>query len=148
MQCELCGAEGRLYKVKIEGSIMNVCEKCKRFGTPISTYHKPINYKKKKKTIEKPEIIEEIVPDYANLIREARESHKMKQDEFARKINEKDSIIHKIETGHFKPSLKLAKKIEKFFGIKLIQEIEDSDNKVKTSDDTGSGFTIGDFIKK
>jgi uncharacterized protein (TIGR00270 family) len=72
----------------------------------------------------------------------------MRQEEFAMKINEKDSIIHKIEIGHFKPSLKLARKIEKFLGIKLIEIVTEKDNKLKSSDKTEGGFTIGDFIRK
>lgn len=144
MQCELCGAEGPLYKVKIEGSIMNVCGKCRKFGTPVRTYKKIISEKK----IEKPEIIEAIVSDYAKLIRNARENHNMKQEEFAMKINEKDSIIHKVETGHFKPSLKLAKKIEKFLGIKLIEIVNESENQLTSHKEEKNAFTIGDFIKK
>ena len=39
----------------------------------------------------------------------------------ASNISEKESIIHKIETGSFVPDLVLAKKLENFFSVKLIK---------------------------
>ena len=54
-------------------------------------------------------------------IRNKRDELGLKQEDFAKMLNEKESIIHKLETGEFKPSLKLAKKLEKKFGLKLIE---------------------------
>lgn len=32
MGCDLCGAEGQLYEARVEGTLMTVCESCKRHG--------------------------------------------------------------------------------------------------------------------
>ncbi len=147
MQCEICGAEAPLYKVKIEGTIMNVCANCMKYGEPVRTVTRKIPIKTP--IVKSPEIVEDIVPGYAEIIRKAREAKGLKQEEFAKKINEKESIIHKVETGHFKPSLQLAKKIENFLGVKLIERIEASSDLPKTTEEhEETGFTLGDFVRK
>jgi len=70
---------------------------------------------------------------------------RLKQEEFAKKLNEKESLIQKIESGHFEPSIGLAKKIGRFLKIKLVEEYEEVHEKQVRSK-TGS-FTIGDIIK-
>ena len=61
------------------------------------------------------EIIRLVVGDFATRVRKAREKLGLKQEDFAKKIKEKESIVHKLETGEFKPNLDLAKKLEKIF---------------------------------
>ncbi len=147
MQCEICGAEAPLYKVKIEGTVMNVCANCMKYGEAIRTVSRKIHTKKP--IVKSPEIVEDVVPNYAEIIRKAREDKGVKQEDFAKRINEKESLIHKIETGHFKPSLKLAKKIENFLGVKLIERIETPAKLPRTAEGhEESEFTLGDFVKK
>ena len=59
------------------------------------------------------EVMDLLVEDYAEKIRKKRESLGINQKEFAKKLNEKESLIQKIEAGHFEPSIGLAKKIGK-----------------------------------
>ena len=87
-----------------------------------------------------------VVSNYGSLIKNAREKMGLKQEELAKKLNEKESIIQKIETANFKPGMKLAKKLERFFGIKLIEEVEVE--KVKIKKESSESFTLGHFIKK
>lgn len=144
----MCGKETELSRTIVEGTELNVCRQCSGFGKVLRKVHAPAK-EKKRKEIEKeetPEIIQVIVPDYPTKVKQARESIGLKQEDFAKKINEKESIIHKIETGHFKPNLKLAKKLAKFLKIKLIEEYksEKPEQKEKSSSE---GVTIGDLIK-
>lgn len=147
--CDLCGKESELYKTLIEETELNVCKKCSEFGRvlgKIRTEHVKEKKKKEKKIkpIEK-EVIQIIVPNYSRLIKEAREKLNLKQEDFAKKINEKQNLIHLIETSKFEPSINLAKKLEKFLKIKLVEEHEEiREDKKETKTDT---FTIGDFIK-
>ena len=69
----------------------------------------------------------------------------LKQEELAQKIAEKVSVIHKVESKHLRPSLALAKKLEHFLNIKLIEKYKEE--KTKTLDFTDSALTIGDLIK-
>ena len=75
----------------------------------------------------------------------ARERSGLKQEELAKKLNEKESIISSIESGKFKPSINLAHKLEKFFNINLIEELGGEEFELSSSE--GSGMTIGDMIK-
>jgi len=149
MQCDICGSEEILYKTNIEGTILNVCKSCSRFGEVISAVK--VESKKEKgkkiKEVEKEpekEIIEIVVSDFADRIRKKREKLGLKQEDFAKKINEKESIVHKLETGEFKPSLDLARKLERILGIILIEQYEEEGKITKTET---SELTVGDLIK-
>src|SRR3989344_9054884 len=108
MNCEICGSEGNLFKTLIEDSELNVCKECSRFGKVISAVE--IETEKQRKeyrvtTFPDKEIVQVIVPDYSEIIKKKREELGLKQEEFAKKINEKESLIHKIETGQFEPGI-------------------------------------------
>ncbi len=147
--CDMCGKETDLVVAIIEGSEMNVCSQCARFGKIIRKIKPPEPIKKEIEKVgkEEPEkeIIENIVESYGKIIKEAREKLGLKQEDFAKKINEKASLIHKIESEHQKPSIDFAKKIEKFLKIKLIEE--EKLEKIKLDKSDSESFTIGDIIK-
>ena len=147
----MCGKEDRLYKTDIEGSIINVCGNCSRFGKIISEVRvvtrEPIKTDKGIKFIKaqpEKELIQVIVPDYAQMIKQKREQLGLKQEDFAKQINEKVSLLHQIETGHFEPNIDLARKLEKALKIKLVEEHEEVHSagaRIKSD-----SYTIGDFI--
>lgn len=142
VNCELCGNSGNLVKAIIEGSLLNVCENCAKFGKAIiikqaSLPSKPI----KQKTTE---IINIINPDYPKLIKESREKLGLKQEDLAKKIDEKLSVIHKLETGQLQPTILLAKKLEKTLNINLIEVYQETHEELNLKD---KGLTIGDLIK-
>ena len=133
----------------VEDTELNVCSECAKFGKILKETRavKPEEKKKKEeKNIPLPEeeTIHVIRGDYAGIIRGAREKLGLNQEEFARKINEKKALLHKIETGDFKPSLVLARKLEKALNIRLIEEHKLEHE--KTEKTRTEGFTIGDFI--
>ena len=146
--CDMCGSETYLVVADIEGTELNVCNKCAKHGKIIKKIE-PVRKnsyvrKKREKPIEK-EIIERIVNNYGKLIKTAREKLDLKQDDFARKINEKTSLIHGLESEHHEPSIKVAKKIEKFLKIKLVEEEQIEETEISTT--KSEALTIGDLIK-
>ncbi len=148
INCDLCGkTENSLFRSVIEGVELNVCSTCSKFGKVIGQVRKPIIKIKESrpKKIEQEEKTEVIVKNYPEIIKRKRESMGLSQKDFAKKINEKESIVHHIETGKFEPSLDLAKKLEKMLGIKLIEELDEDIELPKRKED--EGFTLGDFIK-
>jgi putative transcription factor len=155
MACDMCGADTKLFKAIIEGVEMNVCRDCSRFGKVIGEVKEEKEEKKPKKIIKATgatadagpdvELLQVIVEDYAEKIKDAREKSGLKQKDFAKKINEKESLIHKIETGSFKPNISLARKIEKFLKIRLIEQHEEVHT--KSAESKSDEFTIGDFVK-
>lgn len=149
MNCEMCGSEEKLFKTLIEGTELNVCKKCAKFGKIISEVKIETKEKKPAKieqeTAPEKEVLQIIVPDYGQRIKKAREALGLKQEDFAKKINEKISLIHNIESNRFEPSISLARKLEKFLKITLVEQYEEERDKAsKAKSDT---FTIGDFIK-
>jgi len=149
----LCGkVEENLTRVLIEGVELDVCSACSRFGKAVSApkrFGKEDFLRYRAKQIQRQEPTEEkielLLEDYADIIKRKRESMGLTQKDFAIKVNEKESVIHKIETSALYPPIWLAKKLEKALGIKLIEEHTEGHklSKSKNSD----GLTLGDFIK-
>ena len=71
----------------------------------------------------------------------------LKQEDLAKEIAEKESVIHWLETGRHEPSLELARKLEKFLGIRLIDEAEEGTGGGIISAESKGKYTLGDFIK-
>ena len=152
INCDLCGkVEENIVRALIEGVELEVCPVCSKFGkiiAPVKRYSAKEQHKMfEKQSIvqEKEEKVELLVEGYDDIIKKRREIMGLSQKDFANKINEKESIIHKIETGVFIPQLALAKKLEKALGIKLIEEYEEKHEAYKKRKE--DGFTLGDFIK-
>jgi len=140
MQCEICGKDTTLVKAVIEGTELNVCSNCSKFGSVIKIPPKFVP-KPKRVVIEQPE--EEIVDNYGDIIKHSREKLGLKQEELALKLNEKHTLIHKWECNELKPTIETAKKLEKFLGIKLVTIYKKVEiDKQKSS----QALTIGDLI--
>lgn len=144
INCDLCGkVEERLLKSVIEGVELDVCSACSKLGKVLGHIKKSIRKDPIKKIEE--EKIEQLVEDYAEIIKKKRESMGLTQKDFANKVNEKETTIHKIETGTLMPPLPLAKKLEKILGLKLIEEYLEKRESFKRA--KIDAFTLGDFIK-
>ena len=146
----MCGSEGKMFKADIEGSMLIVCEKCASYGKNIEEIKQEVIVPKKiekKVKIDSPkkEIVFIVVGDFAERIKRKRESIGMKQEDFAKMLNEKVSLIHQIETKKFTPSIQLARKLEKALNIELVEQHEEVPGKF--SSQASDEFTIGDFIK-
>jgi putative transcription factor len=146
MACEMCGAPGKLFKTILEGANLNLCQECSRFGKVIGLVEgsEPIDASRVGGD-RGPEVVEIVVDSYASKIKGAREVLGMNQKEFAKKLNEKESIIQKIESGHFDPPIGLAKKIGKILQIRLVEQHTESHQQGNLKQES-KAFTLGDFI--
>lgn len=143
--CEICGKNlENLEKAIVEGVMMNVCSGCAKFGKVIPV-RKPLIEPRRVIPVQTKEVMEEIVTDYAELIKKGRERKGLKQEELAKDIAEKESVISKVESGSLKPSFILAKKLEQFLDIKLIEFFEEKKEINLNLKD--NGLTIGDLLK-
>lgn len=152
MNCEMCGKEAELYTANIEGTHLKVCKKCAGHGRILEkpksqTAPRRIKKPAKKEEPEEKELTEAVTEDYAKKIRDARTKLEMTQKEFAKKINEKESLLHKMETGSFKPPIPLAKKLEKILNIKLVEQREEEKVVMPKQKKSSGPLTIGDMIK-
>lgn len=140
--CEVCGAgNARIFAI-IEGAKMRVCETCSKFGKVIEIERERVP-KPSPKHIE---IEEEIIEDYADVIKKAREKRGMTRSQLAALIMEKESVIKKVEAGELIPPDKLALKLQKALGIKLYEAVEEPPLK-QSGQAKGSGITLGDLIE-
>jgi putative transcription factor len=142
----MCGASGFLLKAFVEGTELKVCKNCAKYGKVVGKVRAPSKKSiKVRQRTEEPEIVEVIVENYSSIVKNAREEKGLKQEELAKNISEKESRIQKVESGDFKPSIKLAKKIEKFLRVKLIEDYEETHSALPK---TNPGkVTVGDLIK-
>ena len=129
VDCEMCGKSiDKPVKVIVEGTSMTVCSQCAAYGRRLEdpkTRHTNMTTRRPQRVFESPDTNLFVVSNYGPLVKLAREKKGLKQEQVAKSLNEKESIIHKIESGNFKPSLKLAKKIERFFGIKITETLNE-----------------------
>lgn len=147
--CELCGREEDLVDAIVEGVMMRVCLNCSNHGNVI-TVNQPV-VDKRIKMIEEDRragFVEVIVRDFAQRIKKARERKDLKQEDLAKAIAEKESVIHQLESGRLKPNFKLAKKLEIFLGIDIIEKVETNLKQEKDIDFDDSNLTIADIIKE
>ena len=165
MRCEICGQsieEGKSEKTKIDGSVMEVCPDCSKFGviqkTPKPKYI-PTKTKKDSRATgtDRPrrtprpmysldEPTEELVEDFERIVRQSRESKGLSREALGEQIYEKVSVINRIESGKMAPDIKLAKKLEKALNITLIEKISDMDLE-DFKNKTAGGPTLGDIVK-
>jgi putative transcription factor len=158
MRCEVCGREifGQPYYRIIEGGRMTVCGRCSSFGSADWDPKKPRTSTRRRRTPignrtrprSEIDVAEQLVlvDDYGVLIKKARQKKGVSIEDFAKKINEKESVIKKLEKSQMNPPTSLVRKIERALGIKLYE----------TSTATGSAQilsrprgprTLGDLIK-
>ena len=146
LSCEICGKATVLYRTVVEGTDLNACESCARFGRILGKVEIPSSGKEKTKQPENmPEIIEQIAADFSEKIKMKRQELGLKQGEFAKLVAEKESVVHKMEAGEFEPTLETARKFEKLLKIKLVETYEEQGLATKKSG--SSGFTLGDVAK-
>ena len=89
---------------------------------------------------------EELVEDFAARIRNARSRMGMTQKDLAAKLNEKQTILSKVESGGMRPDEKLIRKLQKELGI-VLKERPPPQVEVKSTS-TGSGtLTLADLIR-
>jgi putative transcription factor len=129
-ECEVCGVEikGKAQYIAIGSSKLQVCQKCAQYGSAIMedrdnkakaipvAEHMPLV--KAKKRLYKQMDLEleaelEIGEDYGRRVKEAREKAGLKQTELAKMINEKQSLVRKIENEEIVPSKEVWEKIER-----------------------------------
>jgi putative transcription factor len=93
---------------------------------------------------------QELVEDYPVKIRQAREILGLSHDDLGKRINEKVSLLRKIETGKMTPDNRLASLLERTLKIKLVvltKEEKVPPSKMSKAAGPRHGLTMGDLIK-
>jgi putative transcription factor len=152
MNCEMCGKDGPLFTTLVEGITLKLCKNCSSMGkvlsgpVPVMTKAKP-GKPVAAPRVQEPETVLTLVDDHAARIRKARERLGLTQKEFALKLNEKESVISKLESGTLEPSLDMARKLERLLHIRLVEE-QEQEKAVRGQAASSGTMTIGDMLKK
>ena len=172
-QCEMCGADqASLTTTKVEGAELELCSSCTDFGTEVrqeSTSSGGSKYSttsssgtsssssgssssgpsssggSSRRPRDMFDDMEEVATDYDDRIRNAREAEGLSQEELANQLNEKASLIRKLERGDTLPTDEVQRKLERALDISLV-EGEEVDAEWE-SNDAGT-MTLGDVVKR
>ena len=147
-ECELCGENiDSVYVVNVEGVELRVCASCAKGKRVIYTEDnakkKEMSKKAYKPVSRKKEEELELVDNYGERIRKAREGMGLPLKVFAEMINEKESLLKLIEKEQTLPTIPLTKKLEKNLKIKLEQNNEMQIDRSGQKKSTGA--TLGEF---
>ena len=91
--------------------------------------------------------MDEIVTDYDERIRSARENKDLSQSDLANELNEKASLIRKLERGDTLPSDDVQSKLEKFLDISLSGSVAADDEEWSGGSSSGE-YTLGDVVRR
>ena len=151
--CEICGADiEHGVRIMIEGTELEVCPKCAELGVRVADAPKKASvyeYQDRRILVSThrrrglPEFVDEIIEDYASVIRKARESRGLTQEKLADLVNEKLSLIRKIERGDIVPDDKVRKKLEHNLDVKLTTKVTPSEYERHSGP---KELTLGDIV--
>jgi putative transcription factor len=169
-QCEMCGAESSsLTTTKVEGAELQLCDDCTEFGTEVRTESSSSSSTKystssssssssssggsnstggggRTRRRDMFDDMDELAADYDDRIRSAREERGLSQEELAAELNEKASLIRKLERGDMLPSDDVQSELEAELDIVLSEGAGDAD--ADWSGDSSTTTTLGDVVKR
>jgi putative transcription factor len=146
MLCEMCGNEVETTsRVRVEGTVLALCSNCSKFGTILdpppaapATDRSSVRpgtpatrVMGTGRRLEERDLYTEIgelelAPDWARRVRVAREAVAWTPEDLAKKLNEKKSVVLKLESGGFHPPDQLVRKLERLLKIRLRADPEPS----------------------
>jgi len=133
---------------------MTVCGQCSKFGSGdwdprqvnvSQNQRRPAQPRRLRNDLEAAEELE-LIDNYGELIRKSRQKKKLSVEDFAKKINEKESVVKKMEKEEMNPPAKLIKKIENTLNITILERGE-APSRVQISTKATTGRSLGDIMK-
>jgi putative transcription factor len=129
LYCDICGSpiQGRPVNAEVDGAEMILCLTCymrlSRSGKARAAQRakKPAKPRRAARRARMDHY--DLVEDYYERIREAREAKGWTTEVLAQKLRISEAMLRKIESGRVKPSIDLARKIEKLLNVKLLEPV-------------------------
>ena len=164
--------------VKVEGAELQVCSNCTDFGTEVtqstssgttskystgsssgssgssstgsqtSTSGTTSGGRSGGRRSDMFDEMDELATDYDDRIRLAREQRGLSQSDLANELNEKASLIRKLERGETLPSDNVQSKLERFLDVNLTGEAGGDEDTEWESGSASGGYTLGDVVKR
>jgi putative transcription factor len=146
---------GQAFKVEVEGAKMLVCNSCQSLGKPYKEEPKPqlpvvrsTSFSPtRKRASELPKEMDQF--DLAEDLGERVRKHRMKlaltQEELAKRVKERLSVIQKIEIGKMTPDMRLCRALEHELKVKLLVPHSETAEVPKSA--APSEVTLGDIVR-
>jgi uncharacterized protein (TIGR00270 family) len=145
-ECELCGKKtDSATVVIIEDVEFRVCDRCADGKKVVSKPRQRAQQLQQRRTGDEQEEI--LIANYGEAIRKGREKMDLPLKVVAEMLNEKYSLLRRIEEQQARPPTELCKKLERLLGIKLTENAKDYEDKGSAQQQKAGGKpTIGDFL--
>jgi putative transcription factor len=144
-ECEICGSGEVEYIIEVEGAKMSVCRECSTVGKIIKRMPKEAMKSDAAFQPARTKVELEVVDGYGAIIQNARKKLGLPIEVLAERINEKASFLERIEHQKTLPDEKVARKLEKELGIKLLEEVVEQE--AEGGGRSEAQITLGDIIE-
>lgn len=143
MLCEMCGKDvERTSRTRIEGSVLLLCPDCAHYGVVVDPPPAAVSLARPTRPMaaataprsasrraEERDVYQEmgeleLAADWGKRLRVAREARAWTPEDLAKKLNEKKSLVLKLESGNFHPPDTLVRKLEHTLGVRLRADAE------------------------
>jgi putative transcription factor len=124
--CELCGKPATT-KARVEGVVFAVCASCAKLGhefgeTPRAVMERKAASRPSQPRPHAPATDTYLAIDYGQRLRKARQKMGLTEKDAALKLNMREIELLHYESGKLQPNETVAKKLEKFYTIKLYEQ--------------------------
>lgn len=129
LYCDICGNTPVRAQILLEGAKLLACARCMRSGKVIHRFFEDEEGEPAAVAERRPSGLdsgEDIVDGYGRIIKSAREKARLPISVVAERVSEKESYLNAIENGRLKPTIAVAKKLEKELKVKLVEKLEAS----------------------
>jgi len=147
------------FKANIEGAKMLVCGECAKLGSIVWEANTEPRLKKVVRRMPAPVLPPrkqppmpvadnlELIDGFGAKIRAAREKLGLSHKELGKRINEKVSLLRKIESGKMTPDNLLTEKLEHALRLKLLVPLSEPKVPAKALASRPASPTLGDILK-
>lgn len=119
-ECEVCGKSvPRTKRAEIDNVIFEVCDECASLGKVLPRERKVL-IRKRREAME-PEEPRELVHDFAQRVRGAREKRGLRQEEASKRMGVSSSTLKRVEGGS-RMDDDTMRRIQRFYGINLYEK--------------------------
>jgi len=158
--CEMCGRPAPRREMKVvyvENVKLTVCQSCysrlvkgdiareikeEVSKAPVRRERPKMERKPEDRALEE----YEVVPDFAERVRQARERLGLTQKALADLVKESENTIKRIEAGRLVPTIELARRLESVLMVKLLEPVVDRAEAYLPSPSKVKDVTLGDVV--
>ncbi len=143
MNCELCGlSDEKFYKTEIDGAILEVCQKCSKYGKVLSEVGSQSS-RTIGNQIDTMPTEKELRVDFSQIIKEALNSKNITLEQLSSQTSTSKYELKKVLDGKIIPSEELTFKLEKALKISLLEVSPKLFRKITKN----KGLSIGDVVE-